>query len=260
MDSSSAFYILVRHGERADEVAEYCNNPDDPNLTTHGFEFSHEVGTYIGTFLSSKASHIDDIIFISSPLLRAVQTAQSIRNGLIEFTDGKKEHQELNSLIKDTSISIEDAFMEKTCGTKQSQVSRLTIEASPTYFATLSPDIPFKRNLFVDYELNKDLLMNHLLDSQLEEIRTRERALDISLGLLKRKRVIIVVAHGIYVRKFNIMLKAKPWLYKVPYNSTSIIEYMEGHRDSEKNIVCYNLSPKELKKTFRSNSETLSSE
>lgn len=77
--------ILIRHGEREDRRTEHEGKnwletslrPQDPQLSEHGFLMANESGNQIKELIGN-----DNVKIFSSPLIRCLQTADSIANVL----------------------------------------------------------------------------------------------------------------------------------------------------------------------------------
>lgn len=76
--------IVVRHGERQDRVnpdyAKTAARPNDSPLTDAGLETSKKLGAYLAT---NKLSSLEDVVILTSPLVRCVQTADGIVQGML---------------------------------------------------------------------------------------------------------------------------------------------------------------------------------
>eukprot|EP00758_Cryptobia_borreli_P004457 Tbor_TRINITY_DN4388_c0_g2::TRINITY_DN4388_c0_g2_i1::g.7860::m.7860 len=87
--------FIVRHGEREDHVNNNLylteTRPHDVTLTDNGKDMAVKLGRYL--YLHRTVNDIKNIIVLTSPLLRCVQTAHGICEGLIE---GVRRAQEGN--------------------------------------------------------------------------------------------------------------------------------------------------------------------
>eukprot|EP01016_Furgasonia_blochmanni_P055542 TRINITY_DN9318_c0_g1_i1.p1 TRINITY_DN9318_c0_g1~~TRINITY_DN9318_c0_g1_i1.p1 ORF type:complete len:241 (+),score=29.05 TRINITY_DN9318_c0_g1_i1:142-864(+) len=97
--------IFVRHGERADRVSNYDLNKIEINfdaqLTDYGVEQSRKTGRCIQNLITDYSRSIDakpKVILLSSPLLRALMTADAIKK---ELSD-----------VYENSVFTQDAIFE----------------------------------------------------------------------------------------------------------------------------------------------------
>ena len=96
---------LIRHGQRSDignlkEVLKMVK-PHDPHLTSIGEFMAYKTGEFISSEHNYKKM---DLLTLSSPYLRCIQTAENILRG-IEFAPG-------DSAMNDNTIFLEDALRE----------------------------------------------------------------------------------------------------------------------------------------------------
>lgn len=82
-------FFVVRHGERQDAVSSswigIANRPHDPPLTERGWDMGRLLGEYLRNGSSETPAvdpNDDDILILSSPLTRCIQTADGIIKGL----------------------------------------------------------------------------------------------------------------------------------------------------------------------------------
>lgn len=79
--------IIVRHGERQDHMnpdfAKTYPRPHDSPLTDRGIDMARKLGGYLGYRYAIRPS---DVVVLSSPLVRCVQTSNGIVEGLIRHS------------------------------------------------------------------------------------------------------------------------------------------------------------------------------
>jgi len=84
MNAIPARIFLVRHGERLDHEdpgwAMKAERPHDPPLTKAGHDAARSLGLYLRT---GRFVQPENVSILASPLLRCVETAQSITRGLV---------------------------------------------------------------------------------------------------------------------------------------------------------------------------------
>lgn len=76
--------FIIRHGDRWDyahpEWRETAARPGDPPLSTLGHQQARETGAYLDTLFAEEGIEGKDVIWLSSPFLRTIQTSDGMLN------------------------------------------------------------------------------------------------------------------------------------------------------------------------------------
>jgi broad specificity phosphatase PhoE len=88
-DGNRQYLFIIRHGDRWDystpewKLLETSRTGDSP-LSTLGHQQAQEVGKFLDTWLTEK--QLDDVVWMSSPFLRCLQTSNDALNAMRTFS------------------------------------------------------------------------------------------------------------------------------------------------------------------------------
>lgn len=148
--NSTQSLFIIRHGDRWDyahpEWRETARRPGDPPLSTLGHQQARETGAYLDTLFKEEGIHGDNVVWLSSPFLRTVQTSNDMLNC---FT---------NVDMNATEILPENSVWELDGHDGRLHADLPTIQERKMYFPRINteyeslftPDLPEARVNFLD--------------------------------------------------------------------------------------------------------------
>lgn len=193
--------ILVRHSEREDQInrdfAKTYPRPHDSPLTQRGVDMARK----LGGFLAYNYSVLPvDVVVLTSPLVRCVQTSNAIVEGLIRHA--RREDK------KDIPIYLEPSIMEGAFYLLHDMKKNSSV-ATPTKLHVPQPliqDVTFLKENYSKYlQINKPFSFNSdpkfsTSDMELTEANFEERNRNGAAALLQTPeldgKTVILLGHG----------------------------------------------------------------
>lgn len=126
-------YYLLRHGQSTANVAEIISSArslaytSKHGLTAKGYDQGFDSASRLVELLQESACLGDRVVFVSSPLARARETAEACLDGLLNNNVNAKQWREELGIVVSKHIYYHDLLIERNFGRLDGEGKNLTI-------------------------------------------------------------------------------------------------------------------------------------